>query len=228
MKLITHYSLLKTTRGQSLVEIMIAVGIAAILLGGATAAIIPILRSNLETRNVQITNLLAQEYLDNLESLAESDWHLIYNPPSSKGPSSQFYLRATTTTFEIISGTTSTVVEGRTFTRYFSIENVNRDLCGAGDITTNASTTCTSGPGAVGVTDDPSTQKITVSISWPENRSLSKIQYLTRSVNRVFRQTDWSGGPGQEGPITTENNLFTSSDGINYSSTTGSIKIQGF
>ena len=218
----------KLSSGQSLVEIIIAIAVGAILIGGATAIIAPILRSNLETRNVQIATSLAQEYLDNLQSLAESDWQIIYSPPSAKGPSSQFYLAPTSTTFMLVSGATSTIVEGKTFTRYFSIENVNRNLCGSSDITTNATTSCASGPGTAGVADDPSTQKITAIVTWPESRSISKTQYLTRNINKVFVQTDWSAGPGQEGPITLENNQFATSSNINYSTTTGSIKIQGF
>lgn len=216
------------TRGQSLVEILIAIGIGAILIGGATTAIIAILRSNLETRNVQIATSLSQEYLDSVQSLAESNWRIIYSPSSGKGPSSQFYLTASSTSFAIVAGTTSTAVEGRTFTRYFSIENVNRNLCGADEISTDASSTCTSGPGSVGITDDPSTQKITVTVSWPENRSISRTQYLTRNIDRVFVQTDWSGGPNQEGPITSANNQFVSSTDIDYATSTGSIVIQGF
>ena len=215
-------------RGQSLIEILIAVALGAILIGGAVVTIIPTLKSNLETQNVQIATSLAQEYLDNLQSLAESNWQIIYNPPAAKGPNSQFYLRATSTTYEIISGTTSTVIEGKTFTRYFSIENVNRNFCGAGDVTTNATTTCNSGPGSIGVADDPSTQKITVTVSWQSgasNPSVQKSQYLTRSRNKVFVQTDWSAGPGQEGPITSENNKFTTSTNIDYSTTNGSIII---
>ena len=218
---------IKSISGQSLVEIIIAITVGAILIGAASAAIVPILRSNLETRNVQTATSLAQEYLDNVQNLTESNWLNIYNL-TPKGPSSQFYLRATSTTYEILSGATSTVVEGRTFTRYFSIENTSRNLCGASDITTNATSSCASGPGSSGVADDPSTQKITTTITWPENRSISKSQYLTRSRNKVFVQTDWSAGPGQEGPITLENNQFATSSNINYSTTTGSIKIQGF
>ena len=216
------------TRGQSLVEILIAIGIGAILIGGATTAIIAILRSNLETRNVQIATSLSQEYLDSVQSLAESNWHIIYSPSSGKGSSSQFYLTASSTSFAIVAGIASTAVEGRTFTRYFSIENVNRNLCGADEISTDASSTCASGPGSVGITDDPSTQKITVTVSWPENRSISRTQYLTRNIDRVFVQTDWFGGPNQEGPITSANNQFTSSTDIDYTTSTGSIIIQGF
>jgi len=214
----------KLSSGQSLVEIIIALAIGAILIGGATAVLIPILRSNLETRHVQIATSLAQEYLDNVQNLTESNWLNIYNL-TPKGPSSQFYLRATSTTYEILSGATSTVVEGRTFTRYFSIENTSRNLCGASDITTNATSSCASGPGSSGVADDPSTQKITAIVTWPESRSISKTQYLTRNINKVFVQTDWSAGPGQEGPITSENNQFATSTNINYTTTTGSIII---
>lgn len=219
-------------KGQSLIEVLIAIGIGAILIGAATATIIPVLRSNLETRTVQIAGSLSQEYLDNLRSLAESNWYQVYNPPTAKGPSSQFYLNATSTTFILASGSTSTIAEGRTFTRYFYIENVGRDSCGIGAITTNATTSCNMEPGSGYVAEDPSTQKITSVVSWTAGGSaggsINKVQYLTRSQNKVFIQSDWSGGTGQEGPITAENNQFATSTNINYSTTTGSIKIQGF
>ncbi len=228
-KFLSLYSkIYKKSAGQSLVEILIAISVGAILIGGATTVIIAILRSNLETRNVQIATSLVQEYLDSVQSLAESDWHIIYTPPSDKGSDSQFYLAASGTSFTILAGATSTVVEGRTFTRYFSIENTNRDLCGTGDISAGATSTCASGPGSVGIAEDPSTQKITVMASWPENRLISRSQYFTRNINEVFVQTDWSGGPEQEGPITSANNKFANSTGLDYSTSTGSIVVQGF
>ncbi len=223
------YILNSDCKGQSLVEVLIAIGVGAILIGAATATIIPVLRSNLETRTVQIAGSLAQDYLDNIQSLAENDWNKIYNPPAAKGPSSQFYLTPTSTTYMVTGGATSTVVEARTFTRYFRIENVNRDLCGAGDITANTTTSCASGPGSYGIIEDPSTQKITSVVSWTAGGSaggsINKVQYFTRSQNKVFVQSNWSEGPGQEGPITAENNKFATSTNINYSTTTGSIII---
>lgn len=216
--------------GQSLIEVLIAISVGAILIGAATATIIPVLRSNLETRTVQIAGSLAQEYLDNLRSLAESNWYQIYNPPSAKGAGSQFFLFPTGVTYAITSGATSIMAEGRTFTRYFSIENVNRNLCGVSDITIDAATSCASGPGNSGITEDPSTQKITSIVSWTAGGSaggqINKVQYLTRSQNKVFVQSDWSAGPGQEGPITAENNKFASSTNVNFSTTTGSIRIE--
>ncbi len=220
---------LNANSGQSLIEVIIAMTVGAIFIGAAVAAIVPILRSNLETRTNQIAGSLAQEYLDTLKSLTESNWQNIYVPPADKGPDSQFHLMASSTSYLLLSGTTSTVIEGHTFTRYFSIENTNRTLCASGDITTEATTTCESGPGGTGVTDDPSTQKIIATVSWEENRTITRTQYLTRSFNnKVFIQTNWSGGSGQEGPITVENNKFASSSSVNYTTSTGSIVIQGY
>ncbi len=218
---------LKPDLGQSLAEIIIGITVGAILIGAGVAAIAPILRSNLETRNVQIASPLVQEYLEITQNLAESDWFNIYNPPASKGESSQFYLVSTSTIYQLVSGTTSTITEGKTFTRYFSIENVNRDLCGSGDITTESITSCSSGPGSFGVIDDPSTQKITVTVTWDGGGLISRSQYLVRGRNKSFIQTDWSGGFNQEGPISEENDRFSTSTGIDYSTSTGSIKIQG-
>ncbi|TRZ64718.1 MAG: hypothetical protein D4Q79_01010 [Spirochaetia bacterium] len=213
--------------GQSLAEILIAIGVGAILIGGTIGIMAPVLRSNLETKNVQIATSLAQQYSDNLRNISEASWFNIYNPPAAKGASSQFYLNATSTTYAIVSGATSTTVEDRNFGIYFSIENVNRDSCGAGNISSEATTTCTNGPGTTGVIDDPSTQKINVHISWTQGGSLLRISYFTRSSNKIFNQTDWSGGSGQTGPITSENNKFASSTGVDYSTTTGAIRIQG-
>jgi len=221
------YILNSDCKGQSLVEILIAISVGVILIGAATAVIAPLLRSNLETRSVQTAGSLAQEYLDNIQSISESNWNSLYNPPASKGPGSQFYLKATSSAaFEIVSGATSTLMEGKNFTRYFSIENVNRTLCGVSDITGNATTSCFGGTGSDGVAEDPSTQKIIATVSWEGNRLITKTQYFIRRRHKVFVQTDWSGGPGQEGPISLENNKFASSSNINYSTTTGSIIIQ--
>ena len=218
----------KNISGQSLAEILIALGVGAILIGAATGAIVLSLRSSLDIRTTQVATSLNQGYLDNMKALAESDWQKIYNPPAAKGSNSQFYLAASSSANLILSGTTSTVVEGRSFTRYFSIENVNRDSCGVGSVTTNATTSCAMQSGASYVADDPSTQKITATVSWEGGRSVTETQYVSRTRNKVFVQTDWSGGSGQEGPITEANNKFATSTSINHSTTTGSIVIQGF
>jgi prepilin-type N-terminal cleavage/methylation domain-containing protein len=101
------------------------------------------------------------------------------------------------------------------FTRYFNIENVSRDS--NGDIVTS------------GGNNDPSTQKITVYIEWPttsgDTGQVSVVDYVTRWANRVFNQSDWSGGSGQTGVITEPNNRFDNATSI--SNPAGSIRIEG-
>ena len=214
-------------KGQSLIEILIAISVGGVLIGAAIGAVTLFLRNSLDVRMSQAASSLAEEYVGGLRSISESNWRSVYDLVG-KGPDSQFYLIPSgTSTYIIVSGTTSTIKEGRVFTRYFSIENVNRDSCGVGDITTDAAGPCL-GPGTAGVAEDPSTQKITVKIDWEGNQSLSKIQYLGRSRNRVLVQTDWSGGFNQEGPVLEPNNKFATSTNINYTTSTGSIVIQGF
>ncbi len=101
------------------------------------------------------------------------------------------------------------------FTRYFNVTNVNRD--------TNGNIVSSGG------NEDPSTQKITVTVQWPGTGTnvgqIQLVDYLTRWQNQVFQQTDWLGGSGQTGVITSPNSQYDSATSI--SNPAGSIRIQG-
>jgi hypothetical protein len=82
-------------------------------------------------------------------------------------------------------------------------------------------------PSCSGGTFDPSTKKVTVGVRWAGSNDRFISTYLTRSKNNIFVQTDWTGGGGQLGPITSTNNKFdTSTPNIDFSTTTGSIKLR--
>ncbi len=217
------------SNGQSLVEILIALGIGVLIITGVSVLMGVNLQSDLSAKTAQIASSLAQETSDSAKSISESDWRKIYN--LSKGSGFAYYISSSTQ--GIISGIEQAVVEGRSFNRYFYVENVNRTQCGIGDITQSSISFCAAFPGASSeINEDPSTQKITVVISWTNNK-IEKSQYISRSRNLSFVQSDWSGGPGQESFATSTggvivNNKFSSSTNINYSSSTGSITIQGF
>ncbi|KKU15187.1 hypothetical protein A3A20_01325 [Candidatus Wolfebacteria bacterium RIFCSPLOWO2_01_FULL_45_19] len=104
------------------------------------------------------------------------------------------------------------------YMRSFYVENVNRDANGAI---------------AVSGTDDPSTQKITVTSGWEilaATDSFSQFRYFTRHSNRLFSQTDWSGGytDPTDNPITaTTTASFNTSTNIDYA-TSGQIRIEGY
>jgi hypothetical protein len=94
------------------------------------------------------------------------------------------------------------------YTRYFYLSDVYRT---GGNIVTS------------GGTYDPSTKLATVVYQLPSGATSSFAEYLTRHGQTIYDETDWSGGPGANGPATTTNNLFSTSSGVSFSTTTGSI-----
>ncbi|MEE8131928.1 MAG: hypothetical protein V3T98_02690 [Candidatus Paceibacterota bacterium] len=209
---------IKNNKGQSLIEIILAILIGALLIITSSTVIVLIVRNNLLAKNNQTAGFLAQELIDNIQVISESDWNDIYNLPS-KGPSSQYYVSSTNRA--IIAGTEILTIKGRDFTRYFSIKNVNRDTCGTGDISSAETSTCTIS--GVEVLEDHSTQKITSFVDWVGNHSINVVQYLTRHRDSVFAQTNWSGGAVLDEIITFTNNRFFTSTDIDFATTTGSI-----
>jgi hypothetical protein len=153
-------------------------------------------------------NFLLRQGIEVIQSLARSNWHSIYDLTKA----SDYKIVESGSIWSISSGQETSTINDIPYKRYFQVYNVNRD--GSGNIA------------EIG-TNDPSTQKITIFLNYGNNylNSSSISLYLTRSSNnQVFQQTDWSGGPGQTGPIPNPGDSFDSSDSnINYASTTGSI-----
>lgn len=219
------------SQGQSLIEILIGLGIGVALILGASTLIAVNLKGSSVSKMTQTSALLTDEIVASARSISESDWHKIYCPPNGicpgagKGDGVNYYIDYTGPSPQIISGNETVIVEGKEFIRYFNINNVNRDQCGMGAFTQNSETACASGPGSTGISEDPSTQKITVVVLYGNNELIKQDHYLVRSKNSFFKQTDWKGGSGQEGPITSVNNRYASSTGIS-TSTPGVIKIK--
>ncbi|MDP3947161.1 MAG: prepilin-type N-terminal cleavage/methylation domain-containing protein, partial [bacterium] len=208
--------------GQSLIELIIGMVIATIIIAAASGAVALILKSNNQAKRLDTATNLARELSNNLRSFADASWFNVYDSDSN-----HHYLITSASPFTVTLGNETLVINGVTYTRYFSVERVNRDLCGAGVITTAATTTCASGPNTTGVIEDPSTTKVTIVATWPGTTTgVQLIEYLSRSRNTVTRQTDWSGGTGQEGPATTTNSFASSTD-INYTGSAGSAQLSG-
>lgn len=212
---VINTSNMRNKNGQALIEVLIGLAIGGVVVGSIVGALGLILRSSSDTKNFQIAASLNQELADKVTAIAEANWLDIYDVPT-KGTSTQYWVNTSGTIFIVATGTEALEIEGTNFTRFFSVENVMRDS--SGDIV------------ASGGDDDPSTQKITVYTRWLSGGDTSEatiVRYVTRWKNFVFQQSDWSGGGGQEGPLTEPNNKFSSSTSIDYSSVPGSIKLQG-
>jgi len=99
---------------------------------------------------------------------------------------------------------------GISFNRSFSFGGVQRD--GSGNIV------------ASGGTDDPSTKKVTYEVKWGL-RKISSSEYITRSQTKIFIQTDWSGGSGEEGPVSLPTTKFSTASNL-ITTSTGQIRLK--
>jgi|GEM_PF-6892626 Tfp pilus assembly protein PilV len=184
-----------STRGQSLFEIVVAVGVAAIIIGSAATVMVLSMRSSEQNAESQKGYAVAQDILDTIRSYAESSWATLYNnSPSQLGLSQQFYLleatsTATSTALAFNTGTTTVSLSENdvvtTYTVWFTIANIYRD-------DSNTATTTYSPPPAV--TEDPTTLETTAFVNWEisgETKEISLSQQIARTRSDVMKFSQW-------------------------------------
>lgn len=232
-------------KGQSLVELLVAMGISVVILGAAVGLLSTSFTINVRSTDNQNAAFIGRELMDNVVALAEGDWYAIYNldkasvfrnicrrlsptPPfectdwegSEKPTIYPYYIDADGVP---AAGTEDVVRGGKTFTRYFTVENVSRERIQGG-----SGSYYTSNPlqrligflvqsaSAYGLDppngqiespynaddDDPATQKITVYVSWDvtsggvNRKTISFVQYVTSHDISMIGEMGWSlGGP---------------------------------
>ena len=211
-------------QGQSIMELIVGLGVTTIIVSASAITIAAVLRSDIQAKRLQVATNLTRELSDNTRAFAAADWRNIYDLIHGSG--NRYSFDTSASPFTASSSSETLEVEGVTYNRYFYVENANRTLCGEGVITTDGTTACPQ-IGATGVADDPSTQKLTIVATWPGTETgVRLVEYVSRSRNAITRQTDWSGGSGQESfPSSGVNTQFASSTGISFTGTPGSLKV---
>ncbi len=199
-------------KGLSLAEILVAVAVGTLLVIAAATIIAPAIKINTQSGRAQAGSALAKELLDNVRVWSEGDWHRIQGLATSSA--NHYYLNTASSPFASSSGDESVTISTTTYKRYFYVDDVLRKSDPSQDIA------------ASGAPTDPSTKKITVAYSWPQGATNTIAIYLTRYRDNVLDETDWSGGPGQDGPVTSTNSRFATSTKIDYTTTTGSIYVK--
>lgn len=220
----SHESKVSRIKGQSLVEILVALGIGVILIGGVTALVSVNLRSSSESKINQVASSLTQEAVDSAKAVAESNWSGFYG--LAKGSTNKYFIASST--LATATGTEALAVSGYDFTRYFYIENVNRTRCGVGTPVVAVTTVdCASNfpIGETSIAEDPSTQKVTVVVEWAGGGPAIQTQYISRARNEAIRQTDWSGVAGDNSILTVPNNNYAVGTKVNATSTPGSLLV---
>lgn len=165
--------MIKMQKGQTLIELLITIALAAILmpalLGGFALA-----RSGRAQQEQRIAAInIAKESEEAVRVAAANSWDNMAD--------GTYYATTSGTTWQFLSG--SKEING--FTRSITISSVRRDS--SGNIT------------IAGGTLDPSTKKISISVSWlsPIPSSITPVFYLTRHKNLNRSETtmsDFSGG----------------------------------
>jgi len=197
---------LKLKKAQSLVELLVAISVGTILIGGSVTLMGVSLKSYASIRKHLQANVLIRQAIEVIQSLARYDWHSIYDLAEG----SDYQISLSGNTWLIDDEQEEGIINDIHYKRYFQVYDVDRD--DSGDIADTGN-------------DDPSTQKITVFLKYGDNyvSSSSVSFYLTRSEdNKVFHQEDWSGGSGVDGPTPNPNDKYATSTNV-YISTAGQI-----
>lgn len=179
------------SKGQILVETIIGVGVIGILL----SAIIPLflvgVKAGSEAPKFEQAKMLASESIEQAKAMKEENWNNLYRPlgTNNKGAANPYYIVKSGSAWALASGSENLNINNLTFTRQIIIDNVSRTgINGAGEIEASYNAT----------RDDPSTQKITVTVTWPGSTGVEEIDYFTRHENSLWQQTDWQGEAGSQ------------------------------
>lgn len=166
--------------GQLLLEILIAV-VAIVAIAGLGAQLVLVgERSNEITGDKDTALKLVEETFEAVRGIATENWISIYG--ANKGSGNLYHPEQQGGKWALVSDSEIVTINGVDYTRSLYIENVNRDA--------NKNIVLTGG------TDDPSTQKIAVSVSWTGGETVSGSEYVTRWRGKGCVQASWdtSGG----------------------------------
>ena len=169
-------------RGSLLLELLIVIAILGIILTVGTQAVFVSLKSGKVSGERDVAVGLASEALEAVRGSSEEKWQNIF----SLTKASQHYKVATTSNkWTLVAGDEIVPLNNASYTRYVVIDNVSRDPA-----TRMIETSYNSAH------DDPSTQKITVTVSASSTDPVIISEYFLRWKNKACLQTSWAGGVG--------------------------------
>ena len=180
-------------RGAFLLEILIVIALLGVILGVSAQAVFVSLQSGKISGERDAAVGLASEELEAVRGITEENWQNIYT--LTKG-SAQYYSVQSGTKWATSTASEVIALNNATYTRYFVVQNVCRDATAGSRLVTGvtdssgAGTTCTTSTGDF----DPSTEKVIVTVSWPNADPVVISEYFFRWKNKTCAQVDWSGG----------------------------------
>lgn len=205
-------------RGQSLIEILVALGLTVTVMMMALGIMRFLIRLGANDPVAQTGAMVAKKAAESVTEAAAGSWQTVAGAVQGQ----QYHVATSTNGFTLVLGAATSTMNGITYTNYVTVDPVLR----------SATDTIV----AAGGTDDPATKKITITSSWWYGGATSTEvieSYVARTRNESIVQTDWIGGPTcpSADPVIAAGQTATqfclTTPGLDYTGTPGSLRIQG-
>lgn len=159
----------RTSGGQLLLELLLAMALSAIMLPALLVGLTASRGGKAQQQERLDATTFAKEAYDALRVVREQGWSYVKN-------NGRYYPVLNGNTWTLVTGSGTT----NGFTRYIDISDVFRDI--NGNIVTS------------GGILDPSTKKITITVSWttPYPSSITYVYYVVRTDNQVYTQSSYN------------------------------------
>ncbi len=208
----------RSNSGQSLIELLVALGLAVTVMMMALGIMRFLVRLGANDPVAQTGAMLAKKAADSAVEAAAGSWATVGTAVAG----TQYHVATSTGGFTLAVGAVTSTVNGITYTEYLTVDPVVR----------SATDTIV----ASGGTDDPTTKKITITSSWRYAGATSTEvieSYVARTRNESIVQTDWIGGPTCPliNPViavgVTPTQFCLTTPSLDYTGIPGSLRIQG-
>ncbi len=179
-------SIYTDTRGQLMLEILLVIGVVAIAAALVSQLALSSLRGNQASIESTASTGLIKETMEAVAAASFSKWQNIY---SLTKDSAHYYATTSASGWQILAGEETLRLNDKNLVRYFTVSDVCRDS--AKQIVATATAPCG------GLTNDPSTQKITATVGGSGQATTSESQYLTRWRNKIYLQSGWTASSSE-------------------------------
>ena len=201
--------------GQILMEVIVAVAIIIFVSVSISLAIATSIKGVRLSLGKTAALFLSQETVEAVRALSLENWNNLDQLATSSA--NAYFATTSAGKWVHATGTESVTLNRIAYTRYFWTDDVYRS-------------TSTGNIVSAGGAWDPSTKKLTTKLTWTEPgagaNEFSQVSYVSRYINDIYAQTDWSGGSQGEVVATTATTSFATSTNVSFGSTTGSIRLE--
>jgi len=202
-------------KGALLLELLIVISLIAIILFIGTQAVYVSLQGNKISGDRDVATGLATEALEAVRGVTEERWQNIYDLAKT---TEHYKTILSSGKWVLETGDETIILNDISYTRYIVIENTCRD-----DLTRNITGVGSCG---LGSSNDTSTQKVTVTVSWQGAEPVVISKYFFRWKNQICNQASWSGAGGSGDTLEDCSTTTYDTKDSSIDVSTGSIKLQ--